>query len=192
MHCILGWPAELAKLTVCPQVLGQYLAELDDLEVRYQLAMEVGMYDTALECLKGLRDRERVKSFINFVPILKHYEFRGKVDALLANSVSTSTCAVIHIVLILCPISKSSGNDGPGRNVHCSRLIAIVQNLIPCHPMYLVNQPLSTMQILYKPSPDGKKITTQINGGIYHELGEQANSMVGGRRFSQCLGLVDM
>ena len=78
----------LAWVCGCVQVLGQYLAELDDPEVRYQLAMEVGMYDIALECLKVLRDRERVKTFINFVPINKHYEFRAKVDSLLANSVS--------------------------------------------------------------------------------------------------------
>lgn len=67
-------------------VLVQYLEEVDDLEVRYQLAIEVGTYDMALECLKALKDRERVRTFVNSVPVNKHYEFRPKVDALLANS----------------------------------------------------------------------------------------------------------
>lgn len=67
-------------------VLVQYLEEIDDVEVRYQLAMEVSMYDTALECLKLLKDRERLKALINHIPINKHREFRPKIDAVLANS----------------------------------------------------------------------------------------------------------
>lgn len=69
------------------------------------------MYDIALECLKGLRDRERVKSFINFIPVLKHYEFRAKVDALLTNSVSSSTISYAWLTHCDCPVSKSSGGD---------------------------------------------------------------------------------
>ena len=66
----------------------RYLEEIDDLEVRYQLAMEVATYDAALDTLKALKDRERVRTFINHLPPNKHFEFRKKIDHLLANSVS--------------------------------------------------------------------------------------------------------
>ena len=56
--------------------------------MRYQLAMEVGTYDAALDCLKALKDRERVRGFINHIPPIKHQEFRRKIEQLLANSVS--------------------------------------------------------------------------------------------------------
>lgn len=66
----------------------QYLDEVEDIELRYQLAMETELYEPALECLKALRDKERVKAFINYVPPNKHYEYRAKIDQLLSNSVS--------------------------------------------------------------------------------------------------------
>lgn len=70
------------------QVLVQYLEELDDLELRYELAMEVELFDCALETLKLLRDKERVREIINFIPPSKHYEFKQKIDRLVTNSVS--------------------------------------------------------------------------------------------------------
>lgn len=75
-----------------------YLEEVDDLEARYQLAMEVGVYDTALDCLKGLKDRERVRSFINLVPPTKHYEYRGKIERILANSVSRLLAVMLGVM----------------------------------------------------------------------------------------------
>lgn len=72
------------------QVLVQYLQELDDLEVCYELAMDICLYDHALECLKGLRDRERVRGLINHIPPNKHFEYRRKIEQVLANSVSVT------------------------------------------------------------------------------------------------------
>lgn len=77
-------------------MLKQYLEEVDDLEVRYQLAMAVSMYDVALDSLKALKDGERVRGFINYLPPNKHHEFRKKIDQLLANSVSARS-ARLHI-----------------------------------------------------------------------------------------------
>lgn len=99
-------------LTHTAKVLVTYLEEIDDLEERYQLAMEVLMYDAALECLKLLKDRERVETFINFIPPIKHYEFRKKIEQLLANSVSPP----LHLALsnsysTSCTHSKSSGSN---------------------------------------------------------------------------------
>ena len=74
----------------CAQVLGTYLKELDDLEGRYQLAMEVRLYVAALDCLVALKDKDRVNSFIGSVPPQKHYEIRAKVNQILANTVSLS------------------------------------------------------------------------------------------------------
>ena len=70
------------------QVLIKYLHELDDLEMRCELAMDIGLYDTALETLKALKDRERIKGLINYIPPNKHFEYRGKIEQVLANSVS--------------------------------------------------------------------------------------------------------
>lgn len=69
-------------------MLKQYLEEVDDLEVRYQLAMEVCMYDAALDTLKALKDGERVRGFLNYLPPVKHHEYKAKIDQLLSNSVS--------------------------------------------------------------------------------------------------------
>ena len=70
------------------QILIGYLNEIDDLEERYCLAMEVGLYVAALDTLVATRDRERVANFINSVPPKCHYEIRGKIDQALRNSVS--------------------------------------------------------------------------------------------------------
>ena len=72
----------------------RYLEEVDDLEVRYQLAMEVGTYDAALDTLKALKDGERVRALINHIPTNKHSEFRRKIEQLLSNSVSAMRCRV--------------------------------------------------------------------------------------------------
>ncbi len=70
------------------QVLKKYLSEVDDLELRLQLATEVGVFDMGLDCLKALKDRERLRIYINLIPTNKHWDYRPKIDALLANSVS--------------------------------------------------------------------------------------------------------
>jgi len=70
------------------QVLTGYLKEIDDLETRYSLAVEVGLYAAALEALVDQRDRERVKNFINSVPPVLHYEMRKKIEHALENTVS--------------------------------------------------------------------------------------------------------
>ena len=62
--------------------------EIDDLETRLQLATEVQVFDVGLECLKLLRDRERLSSYINQIPSKRHPHFRPKIEALLRNSVS--------------------------------------------------------------------------------------------------------
>ncbi len=61
--------------------------EIDDLEDRYSLAMEVGLYSAGLETLICLKDRERVGNFINSVPLQKHYEIRERINQVLMNSV---------------------------------------------------------------------------------------------------------
>ena len=71
-----------------------YLKEIDDLEARYSLAVEVGLYVAALDALVELRDRERVKNFINSVPPKLHYEIRGKIERALDNSVSQGSVCV--------------------------------------------------------------------------------------------------
>ena len=70
------------------QVLGKYLNEIDDLENRFQLATEVHVFDVGIDCLKQLRDRERMSSYINQIPYKRHPHFRPKIEALLNNSVS--------------------------------------------------------------------------------------------------------
>ncbi len=96
-------------------MLRQYLEEVDDLDLRYQLAMEVGMYDLALETLRTLKDGERVRAFINYLPPVKHPEFRRKVDQLLSNSVSPSNIALGPLLRchLFVPPSKSSGRLDP-------------------------------------------------------------------------------
>lgn len=88
------------------QILKQYLLEIDDLELRYELAMDINLFDTALECLKGLRDRERVRGLINHIPPNKHYEYRGKIEQALANSVSTVLVILQDSVEVLFSLSK--------------------------------------------------------------------------------------
>jgi hypothetical protein len=48
----------------------------------------VQVFDVGLECLKLLRDRERLSSYINQIPSKRHPHFRPKIEALLRNSVS--------------------------------------------------------------------------------------------------------
>lgn len=105
---------------VCFQVLVQYLEEVDDLEIRYQLALEVNTYDTALECLKGLKDRERVRAFINCVPVNKQYEYRPKIDRILSNSVSN----VLRWLIIWCVMSWLSCSKSSG-SIHESVIIYV-------------------------------------------------------------------
>ena len=72
------------------QILANYLNEIDDLETRLQLATEVQVFDVGIECLKLLRDRERMSNYINQIPSKRHPHFRSKIEALLRNSVRLS------------------------------------------------------------------------------------------------------
>ena len=73
---------------VLTQILSKYLNEVDDLETRLQLATEVQVFDVGIECLKLLRDRERMIAYINQIPSKRHPHFRPKIEAALKNSVS--------------------------------------------------------------------------------------------------------
>ena len=69
------------------QILAKYLNEIDDLETRLQLATEVHVFHVGIDCLRQLRDKERMNSYINQIPAKRHPHFRPKIDALLRNSV---------------------------------------------------------------------------------------------------------
>ena len=83
------------------QILTKYLAEIEDIELRLQLATEVQVFDVGLECLKLLRDKERVRGYINHIPSNKHWEFRKKIETLLSNSVS-SLCVCVCVCVCAC------------------------------------------------------------------------------------------
>ena len=70
--------------------MAKYLNEIDDLETRLQLATEVHVFDVGIDCLKLLRDRERMSSYINQIPAKRHPHFRPKIEALLNNTVGSA------------------------------------------------------------------------------------------------------
>ena len=45
------------------------------------------MYHVGVECLKQLKDKERMRGYINLIPVNKQWEYREKIESLLSNSV---------------------------------------------------------------------------------------------------------
>ena len=93
-------PTPHTPLSHLLQILTKYLTEVDDIELRLQLATEVGVFDVGLDCLKALKDKEKLRSYINCIPTNKHWDYRPKIDALLANSVSSVDDTVQHLFII--------------------------------------------------------------------------------------------
>jgi hypothetical protein len=69
-----------------PEILRRYLLAVDDFETRLCLATYTMVYDVAIETLKQMRDRERLRNYLNQIPMRKQGEYRGKIRALLDNS----------------------------------------------------------------------------------------------------------
>ena len=100
--------------------------------------MEVDMYDTALDTLKLLKDRERVRNLINSIPINKHYEFRKKIDQMLSNSVSIGIgvwCVCVCVMNAIPPANQVEMTTSP-IDPHCSfelpRLVLCLLDLFYC------------------------------------------------------------
>jgi len=66
--------------------LTKYLQEVEDLELRLQLATEVEVFDVGIEVLRQLKDGERLELYINQIPPSRHKKFREKIQSLLNNT----------------------------------------------------------------------------------------------------------
>ena len=75
---------------------------MDDIELRLQLATEVGVFHVGIDCLKALKDKERLRNYINCIPANKQWDYRRKIDDLLANSVSAVDAAAFLLPHCAC------------------------------------------------------------------------------------------
>ena len=66
----------------------KYITEIDIPEDRYRVATEVGLYDVGIETLRELRDRARLRTYINEIPPSKQRDYRRRIETLLSNTVS--------------------------------------------------------------------------------------------------------
>ena len=117
------------------QILANYLNEIDDLETRLQLATEVQVFDVGIECLKLLRDRERLSIYINQIPSKRHPHFRPKIETLLRNSVSVHivslcsySCHRVNLCIYIYCIFLCSKSDGNKNTLFTGFLFCLMQS----------------------------------------------------------------
>ena len=70
------------------QEMRTYLDDIDSLEDRLRVATEVGLYDIGISTLRELKDRARLRGYINEIPPTKQREHRKRIETLLSNNVS--------------------------------------------------------------------------------------------------------
>ncbi|KAL5463580.1 hypothetical protein EMCRGX_G032489 [Ephydatia muelleri] len=68
------------------EVIHPYLMEIEDHEVRLDLATHYKYHGTAIETLKLMRDRQGMEDYINFIEVREQEKYRDKIQTLLANT----------------------------------------------------------------------------------------------------------